>query len=290
VPRGAFERSTAHAAPSHRRRPAARAGHLLRARKQRVDALGHGEAEELRFAIIAAGQGSRLSADGLRVPKPLLPVLGEPLIARLLRLAGPGGASGVAVVVNEQWPEVRTFVESLDLEVPVAVVARSTPSSLHSLVELAPLLAGEPFCLFTVDAVFLERELHAFLARAGRPGPTSGLLAVTEFIHDEKPLGVRLDDGGRILAFEDAPTSCRLITGGIYHFAPTVLVGMRRAVEAGVVSLRNALRFLLAEGHQLEAFPFSQMVDVDRESDIPLAEALLAREAGGDHLDGPGAS
>ena len=40
----------------------------------------------MKFAIIAAGEGSRLAAEGMEVPKPLVQVGGECLIDRLIRI------------------------------------------------------------------------------------------------------------------------------------------------------------------------------------------------------------
>jgi len=38
------------------------------------------------FAIIAAGAGNRLVADGIHISKPLVEIGGEPLIGRLIRI------------------------------------------------------------------------------------------------------------------------------------------------------------------------------------------------------------
>ena len=40
----------------------------------------------MKFAVIAAGDGSRLASEGVSVPKPLAEVKGEKLIDRLIRI------------------------------------------------------------------------------------------------------------------------------------------------------------------------------------------------------------
>jgi NDP-sugar pyrophosphorylase family protein len=233
----------------------------------------------MRFAIIAAGEGSRLRSEGVATPKPLVRVLGEPLIGRLFRLAKRQGATSVAVIVNEEMTEVGEYLRSGRWQLPVELLVRSTPSSLHSLAALSPWLEGAPFCLFTVDTVFLERELAAFLSHAQAAQDLSGVLAVTDFVRDEKPLYARLSPDRRIVAFEDAASDSPWVTGGIYYFQPRVLPDVRQAVASGVVLLRNALRSLLERGHTFAAFPFSRIVDVDHSSDVKDAEALLASES-----------
>ena len=42
----------------------------------------------MKFAIIAAGEGSRLQQEGVELPKPLVKVCGEALIDRLIRKIG----------------------------------------------------------------------------------------------------------------------------------------------------------------------------------------------------------
>ena len=40
----------------------------------------------MKYAIIAAGEGSRLASEGVEKPKPLVCINGEPLIDRLIRI------------------------------------------------------------------------------------------------------------------------------------------------------------------------------------------------------------
>ncbi len=232
----------------------------------------------LRFAVIAAGEGSRLRAEGVSSPKPLLEIGGVPLIERLVQIAERAGAAGVSLIVNEESPAVVDYLERRPWRVPHDLLVRSTPSSLHSLVAMAPTLRGGPFCLFTVDTVFREPELRSYLAHAAGRRNVLGTLAVTDFVHDEKPLCARLDGSGRILALEDVRGAAPWVTAGVYRFNPPAMDEIQAALDAGNVRLRNALRFLLARGHVLDSYRFSRVVDVDHVSDIALAEQLVEEE------------
>lgn len=236
----------------------------------------------MNFAIIAAGEGSRLAAEGVAAPKPLLEIGGVPLIERLIGMAAANGAQSVACIINESASTVRQFLETRRFAAPVHVLVKTTPSSLHSLHALLPVVGAQPFCLFTVDAVCREAELRDFIAFSTRQTDCDAIMAVTGFVNDEKPLYVRQDAGQRILAFEDAPPPPAAgpvsVTGGIYTFFPSILPVVDEAVRGGTVHLRNALRLLLARGLTVKAFPFSRIVDVDDRSDIEAAELLLADE------------
>ena len=46
----------------------------------------------MKYAIIAAGEGSRLREEGIKVPKPMVNLRGEMLIERLIRIFKSQGA------------------------------------------------------------------------------------------------------------------------------------------------------------------------------------------------------
>jgi len=45
----------------------------------------------MNYAIIAAGEGSRLMQEGVEQPKPLVELNGEPMIHRLIRIFNANG-------------------------------------------------------------------------------------------------------------------------------------------------------------------------------------------------------
>ncbi|ULT26150.1 NTP transferase domain-containing protein [Sphingobacterium sp. E70] len=85
--------------------------------------------EGMEFAIIAAGEGSRLRKEGFNLPKPLLPLHGVPLIERLIRVFAKEGAQQVHVIINRQSPELKTFLTHTAFELPIVLIEEDTPSS-----------------------------------------------------------------------------------------------------------------------------------------------------------------
>ena len=100
----------------------------------------------MNYAIIAAGQGSRLAQEGANVPKPLVTLNGEPLIGRLLRIFTQNNAESISVIVNEEAKEVRSYLESLAVDCELNVVVKTTPSSMHSFYELSKVMKQGRFC------------------------------------------------------------------------------------------------------------------------------------------------
>jgi len=60
----------------------------------------------MKYAIIAAGEGSRLAEEGVRVHKPMVTVNGERLIDRLIRLFADNGAESIAVAYRRGMSDV----------------------------------------------------------------------------------------------------------------------------------------------------------------------------------------
>ena len=95
------------------------------------------------YAILAAGEGSRLAEEGCEVPKPLVRIQGETLIGRLIRIFIDNEATRIVVITNEQHTATQEFLRSLTLPVPLDIIVQSTPSSMHSLYAIRDLLKDE---------------------------------------------------------------------------------------------------------------------------------------------------
>jgi NDP-sugar pyrophosphorylase family protein len=231
----------------------------------------------MKAGIIAAGEGSRLKSEGLPMPKPLVPVEGIPLIERLLNSFVRCGIDEVVCIVNEYSLEVKRFVEGKNFGIPVRFTVKTTPSSMHSLFELSPHLMQGKFLLSTVDSIFKEQELQEFLRYANDHPATDNTLAVTDFIDDENPLYVHVDNARRITAFgkKGDNDNTPWVTGGLYILSPKIFREKETVLRSGVERLRNFLAHLLKSGYTFDAFPFSKIVDVDHVSDIRAAEEFV---------------
>lgn len=233
----------------------------------------------MNYAIIAAGQGSRLAQEGANVPKPLVTLNGEPLIGRLLRIFTQNNAESISVIVNEEAKEVRSYLESLAVDCELNVVVKTTPSSMHSFYELSKVMKQGRFCLTTVDTVFREDEFAEFIKIFEEQEEYDGLMAVTPFVDDEKPLYVEVDENKNIKAFLDERASeGLLVSGGVYALGDEAREVLADCVEKGVHRMRNYQRALLMSGLKLKAHSIDKIIDVDHVSDIASAEELLLDE------------
>jgi len=230
----------------------------------------------MKYAIIAAGLGSRLQSEGVSLPKPLVKLGGEAMIDRLIRIFLANNAESVSVIVNEEMKEVQEHLQALSLPVPLHLVVKSTPSSMHSFFELSQTLAGGKFCLTTVDTIFKEEEFSDYIKAFETDLTSDGLMAVTDYIDDEKPLYVVTDNALAITDFRDTYyAEAKYISGGIYCLNQSGIDTLQASMEAGVSRMRNYQRRLVTHGLKLKAYPFTKIIDVDHAEDIEKAEKFI---------------
>ena len=235
----------------------------------------------MKFAIIAAGDGSRLAQEGITEPKPLVKVRGERLIDRLIRIFMGNNATEIVVICNEQMSDVASHLEMIQdeglngLHVPLRFVIKSTPSSMHSFYELRHFLRDEPFILTTVDTIFDESEFHDYVLsfQDKIAQGTDALMGVTDYIDDEKPLYVGVDNVMCINGYYDTPqANSRFISAGIYGLTASSLDILEACIEKGESRMRNFQRALVADGLRIEAYPLTKVFDIDHIDDIRKAD------------------
>ena len=233
----------------------------------------------MHYAIIAAGEGSRLAQEGVEKPKPLVEINGEPMIGRLVNIFCRCNAESISVIVNEQMRDVQAFVKALNPSVPLNMVVKSTPSSMHSFYELSRVMPSGKFCLTTVDTIFRETDFRGYIEAMEKSEGCDGMMAVTPFIDDEKPLYVETDGGLNITAFSDTRNEgVKYISGGIYALGERAVKVLERCMADGVSRMRYYQRALIAGGLHLKAYPIGKILDVDHAGDIAKAEAFLKGE------------
>lgn len=224
-------------------------------------------------AVIAAGEGSRLKELG--VAKPLVEVGGVPLIAHVLGNFEAAGIAPVAVIFNEAEEDCAAYVRERFGRLVSKVVVKSTRSSLESFREILAAAPPGRLLVSTVDAFCPQKEFVRFARRAEALPPNATVLAVTGYVHDEKPLWVTTTRSGRVTVVGGA--SGDAVTAGIYVFPEKV---RRLGIPKELGRLRDFLAWLAKSGEPIEAVNIPKVVDVDRAEDLAEAEELAAETTG----------
>lgn len=236
----------------------------------------------MHYAIIAAGDGSRLVSEGVSQPKPLVCINGVPMIERLMRIFAKNNAESISVIVNEGMSEVQEFLRSWSTAAKLQelgigkfnLVVESTPSSMHSFYSLSKVIDAEFVCLTTVDTIFKEEQFAEFINQLKSQVDIDGYFAVTPFVDDEKPLYVETS-GLRVIGFHDCG-DYSYVSGGIYCLKTSkAFPVLRHCIETGVHRMRNFQRALIDAGMDIKAFVFPKIMDVDHAADIQKAHSFL---------------
>lgn len=238
----------------------------------------------MKFAVIAAGEGSRLAAEGVNTPKPLVKIHGEHLIDRLIRIFMDNQAEEIDVICNDLTLLVSQHLLQLEEDglkghpIPLQFKVKSTPSSMHSFYELRDLIGQKPFVLTTVDTIFREAEFAEYVKsfQQAIDNGYDGLMGVTDFIDDESPLYVGTDESMNVNGFfDDNSHHCKYISAGIYGLTPSALETLDHCIERGESRMRNFQRGLIRDHRHLKAYNFTKVLDIDHASDIQKAEQFL---------------
>ena len=227
--------------------------------------------------ILAGGVGSRLAADGVTEPKPLVRIDGQPQLRRLCDTLDALGCESVTCMVRAGVPAHDVVGESTRRR----VVACATPSSLHTLrLGFDAVPPGPVFCTMVDTVMSWDHWLAVWRAcQSALAHGATALLAVTHPPErDQNPLYVQVDETGRIttigaMARESGRPESSLVTAGVYGFGPAVRPLAARAVGRGMHRMREFLTSLTRDGQRVETAYVERALDLDHRGDLDEANA-----------------
>ncbi|MFV1996938.1 MAG: NTP transferase domain-containing protein [Acidiferrobacterales bacterium] len=257
----------------------------------------------MKCLLIAAGKGSRLQSRG--DSKPLIPILGIPLIERVIRAAMEAGADEFFVVIGHQGERVRDFLGRLAdrLAVRITPLVNDDWDKENGLSVLkARDVLHEPFLLLMAD--------HLFDPNLVRPLATltlgDGEIALVVDGNTRNPL-IDMEDVTRVKLEDDAlPDSSeksrsKKIMGigkgladfngfdtGIFLCSPGIFKALEQSEKKdGDTTLSGAIRILAAEGRAKAILLDGFWIDVDDPAAFQRAEQALLKRLRDKPNDGP---
>lgn len=246
----------------------------------------------MKCLIIAAGRGSRLSEKG--DSKPLIPILGVPLLERVIRAALEGGANEFLVVTGYRGNDIRDFLNSLEgkLSVPITAIHNGEWEKENGLSVLkAQKYLDEPFLLSMSDHLFDPSIIRDLL---NQPLPVNEIILGVDMGNDN-PL-VDMDDvtkvkikDGKIIDIDKKLLDFDGFDTGIFCCTPAIFQALVMSEEKnGDTSLSGAIRILAGNG-KAGVFDIGNRfwVDVDDASAFARAEKALMSNLRDKASDGP---
>ncbi len=234
--------------------------------------------------ILAAGRGSRLAE--LSESKPLTPLLGIPLIERVILTAMKSGLREFHVVTGYQGDSVREFLDTFSIRENVRIVHvinnEWERGSGLSVLKAKPFIKGNFVLLMSdhlFDASILNRIQHQSLA------PGELILAVDYKTVDSEnvdPLDVKRVQvvDGRIVDIGRNISPYNAFDTGIFLCSASIFEALEEAASGGNDSFDAAMS-ILANQKKARAFDIGDCwwIDVDDRESLKKAEELLMRAA-----------
>jgi NDP-sugar pyrophosphorylase family protein len=228
--------------------------------------------------VLAAGRGTRLAALGLDVPKPLIEIGGETLLARQLRYLRGGGVQRVVVNAHHLSGAIEDFAAEYrsggggELIVLIEPELLGTAGGVRNAL---PQLGEETFLVLYSDVLF-EEPLEPLLATHRERGALATLT-----VYESAQLGgkgvVETDGHGLVTAFtekgEREPGARGLVNAGLYVVEPALLADLAPGVAADFG--HDVFPAALARGERLAVHLLgAPVLDVGTPADLDRARQL----------------
>lgn len=198
----------------------------------------------MQAVIMAAGQSTRTWPLTLTRPKPLLPVMNEPLLAHQLR-ALRGIADEAVLVVGYRSSMIRERFGDAFEGMPLRYVEQDEQRGTgHAVLQTAEVVSG-PFLAMNGDDLYAPEDL-ARLAACDQAA------LARETKHPERFGVYEIDENDRVLSLEEKPETPRskLINIGAYKFTPDVFAVLEAVPPSprGEIEVTDAVQRLADAG------------------------------------------
>jgi dTDP-glucose pyrophosphorylase len=229
--------------------------------------------------ILAAGKGARMFPFSDQQPKPILPILNRPLIARQIDVMRELGLQDVFVVVGHLGYQIAGVLGTGgDFGVNLHMVGQEDTLGLaHAVGSLEPLVGG-PFLLMLGDIHFhLKAPLGPVVDEVFEGRSNAGLVSM----YEPDPAMVRrnfviqADAAGRVSRVIEKPryVDSQLKGCGLYVFDQHIFDAIRRTPRTAMrdeYEITTSIQILIDDGYVVKHHPI-----VERDLNLTKPEDLL---------------
>ena len=250
----------------------------------------------MKCLIIAAGKGSRLQSRG--DSKPLVPLLGIPLIERVIRSAMEAGADEFFVVTGYQGEQVRDFLQQLAqrLTIQITPLLNDEWEKDNGLSVLkAREMLQEPFLLLMSDHLFDPKLVRQLLTlELGEGEVALGVDTNTDsnqLVDMDDVTRVRLEGEGSTQNISEIGKGIEDFNGfdtGIFLCSPAIFEALEESQKTNNdTTLSGAIRVLATQARAKAVVLDGFWIDVDDPAAFQRAELALLAQLRNKPNDGP---
>ncbi len=203
--------------------------------------------------ILAAGRGTRMRGLTRKRPKAMLPVVGQPIIARVIAQLGMAGIKELIIVVAADDRHIQPYFAARPPDgVQLRFVRQSAPRGMaHALLETAPYIQSA-FVLAACDSLYPD-EHYQQLVQTHQRGRAPATLTLMEVPPEEiaRASSVEIVNGRVVRVVEkpspaDAPSNIASLA--LYAFDRLILDYLKQVQPSsrGELELQEAIQMMIA--------------------------------------------
>lgn len=229
----------------------------------------------LEAVILAAGKGKRLHPISARRTKAMAPVVGKPIVKRVMDLFSFLGIRSFIIVYSPDDKEiVEYFHNNSTRNRDVKLV--SQPESLgmaHALLQAKSLIQGD-FILSACDNLVEINDLERFLKYWCDKKPDSLLTSIQVKTKDITRMGILELNGDKVQriiekpSLMDAPSDVASLP--LYAFSSVILDNLQKIPLSprGEYEIQDAIQLMIDQGRDVRAVKFKSRRDLTKPKDL----------------------
>ncbi len=230
----------------------------------------------MQGVILAAGKGTRLHPLTLNRSKAMMPIVGKPIVERVMDMLVHNGIHDIVLVVSPDDQTIRHHFEQVSkIEARVRFVNQVERRGMAKALELAAPLLDEDFVLSACDNLVTESAVGDMVRTLqGRDAP-NGVLTLMPVTRDKiASTGIVDMDGKWIVRIlekptpEEAPTNISSLP--LYAFSHKLLSYLPRVQPSprGEYELQDAIQMLIAEEGKITGVQVQSRMTLTRPADL----------------------
>lgn len=232
----------------------------------------------MKYAILAGGHGSRFVKEGVATPKPMVEVMGQPMIGRLIELLQGCGAEEISIAANPRMAGFIPYLETLQARYGNVIINPIiTENSYESLLAATDCLSGR-FIGMTVDTVFPMDEFRRYVEAVEAMSDDESLMGLTRYIDDESPLYARINAEGEVIDYRyggEPFAEGAIVSAGLYGLSRECMDAVKQSGHYPE-SLSDYQRTLATRTPiRVLPFEFSKAFDIDNLHDLGQANEFF---------------
>ncbi len=239
----------------------------------------------MKCVILAAGKGTRLGVLTQTTPKPMLPLVGEPVMQHIIKRIARHGCQEFIIVVRYLAEAIQSHFGDgsqlgLDIKYATQPDVHGTGAALQSAEEL---VAVSPFVMTFGDILTSDDLYGKMVARINR-GDCQAVTALKWVDDPYKGAAVLIDGDDMVQQIIEKPKQGTIpshwMNAGIFAFQPTVFEYLRRLTPSprGEYELPDAVNMMIADGLPVAAVRMEDApwLDIGTPEDLATAERKLS--------------